>query len=157
MSRRLLSRGRYRRLHALCSHVAGSEDGIGAAFGSSPTHLSVSYRHATATTLSATGNSGRRIDQVLRLGVVGLDSSHGVGFARELNSASSSDHNARIVGCVQHGTGYKGGPVIDAMRENLAKHAEEMAGIGAPCFHTVAELLDQVDAVFLTSWDGRVR
>jgi hypothetical protein len=43
------------------------------------------------------------------------------------------------------------------MRGNLAKHAEEMANLGAPCFHTVAELLDQVDAVFLTSWDGRVR
>ena len=138
MSRRLPS-GRYRRLHKLCSHVAASDDGIVACIG-----------------IATNAGSSTGTDRALRLGVVGLDSSHGVGFARELNSASS-DHNARIVGCVQHGTGYKGGPVIDAMRGNLAKHAEEMANLGAPCFHTVAELLDQVDAVFLTSWDGRVR
>jgi hypothetical protein len=129
---------RYRRLHTLCSHVAATVD------------------DEIVTDGRAAVGSGSGSSKVLRLGVVGLDSSHGVGFARELNKASS-DHNARIIGCVQHGTGYNGGPVIDAMRDNLAKHAEEMAGLGAPSFRTVPELLDLVDAVFLTSWDGRVR
>lgn len=93
----------------------------------------------------------------LRLGVIGLDSSHGVGFASDLSSPSSPHQHATVVACVECGTGYKGGPVIESMSGNLPKHAEQMAAFGAPAVDTVASLLDQVDGVFLTSWDGRVR
>lgn len=97
----------------------------------------------------------------LRLGVIGLDSSHGVGFAQNLASPDSPHKDsAVVVACVTHGTGYKNalfGPVIESMRGNLPKHAGQMAKVGVAVVDTVAELLDQVDAVFLTSWDGRVR
>ena len=94
---------------------------------------------------------------MLRLGVIGLDSSHGVGFAQNLASPGSLHKDAVVVACVLQGTGYKHrAPVIDSMHGNIPKHAEQMVKAGVSVVDTVAELLDQVDAVFLTSWDGRV-
>ena len=79
-----------------------------------------------------------------------------VGFAGDLNSPGSP-HGCTIVGCVQRGTGYRNGAIIQSMAANLGKHTEQMASFGVPAVDSVAELLEMVDCVFLTSWDGRVR
>ena len=145
-------------------HMALSCEHVTRRLGSVLSHLSLlDGAHSSAdTSVCITPISGASAARAargarLRLGVIGIDSSHGVGFAQNLASPGSLHKDAVVVACVRQGTGYKNrAPVIDSMHSNIAKHAEQMVKVGVSVVDTVAELLDQVDAVFLTSWDGRV-
>lgn len=90
----------------------------------------------------------------LRLGIVGTDTSHVTAFTRVLNDASAPDHvaGATVVAAYQGGS-----PDIDQSRNRVdgftrelqSKWRVKMAG-------TIADLCKEVDAVLLTSLDGRV-
>ncbi|MCX7819070.1 MAG: Gfo/Idh/MocA family oxidoreductase [Kiritimatiellae bacterium] len=90
----------------------------------------------------------------LRLGLIGLDTSHVVAFAKILNDPTASNHlpGARIVAA------FKGGsPDISASRDRIEKFTEELTNRwGVVLVPTIEELCRQVDAVILTSVDGRV-
>jgi hypothetical protein len=89
----------------------------------------------------------------LRLGIIGLDTSHVIEFTKLLNDASSPDHvpGARVVAA------FKGGsPDVEASATRVDRFTAEltdkwkvkMAG-------SIEELCQRVDAVLLTSVDGR--
>lgn len=90
----------------------------------------------------------------LRLGLVGTDTSHVIGFATAFNDPSSPDHvpGARIVAA------FKGGsPDLASSRdriEGFSRQLQEKYGI--EIVGTIAELCTRVDGVLLTSVDGRV-
>ena len=64
-------------------------------------------RLTTAVALPLAGGTAAAGEQPkLRLGVIGLDSSHGLGFAEELNTPAGDHLGATVVACVQRGTGY---------------------------------------------------
>ena len=90
----------------------------------------------------------------LRLGLVGTDTSHVIGFATAFNDTSSPDHvpGARIVAA------FKGGsPDLPSSRdriENFTKQLHEKFGV--EIVGSIAELCARVDGVLLTSVDGRV-
>ena len=90
----------------------------------------------------------------LRLGLVGTDTSHVIGFATAFNDPSSPNHvpGARIVAA------FKGGsPDLPQSRdriENFSRQLQEKYGI--EIVGTIAELCKRVDGVLLTSVDGRV-
>ena len=90
----------------------------------------------------------------LRLGLVGTDTSHVIGFATAFNDPSSPNHvpGARIVAA------FKGGsPDLPQSRdriENFTRQLQEKYGI--EIVGTIAELCSRVDGVLLTSVDGRV-
>jgi hypothetical protein len=90
----------------------------------------------------------------LRLGLVGTDTSHVIGFATVFNDPSSPDHvpGARIVAA------FKGGsPDLPSSRdriEGFARQLQEKYGI--EIVDSIAELCARVDGVLLTSVDGRV-
>jgi hypothetical protein len=90
----------------------------------------------------------------LRLGVVGTDTSHVNAFARILNDPNSPDYlpGARIVAA------YKGGSKdIEESASRVDKFAEELHKTWKIEFYTGIETLcKKVDAVLLTSVDGRV-
>jgi hypothetical protein len=90
----------------------------------------------------------------LRLGLVGTDTSHVIGFATAFNDPSSPDHvpGARIVAA------FKGGsPDLPSSRnriEGFTRQLEEKYGV--EIVGSIAELCARVDGVLLTSVDGRV-
>ena len=90
----------------------------------------------------------------LRLGLVGTDTSHVIGFAAAFNDPSSPEHvpGARIVAA------FKGGsPDLASSRdriEGFSRQLQEKYGI--EIVGTIAELCTRVDGVLLTSVDGRV-
>jgi len=90
----------------------------------------------------------------LRLGLVGTDTSHVIGFATTFNDPSSPNHvpGARIVAA------FKGGsPDVASSRdriEGFSRQLQEKYGI--EIVGTIAELCARVDGVLLTSVDGRV-
>lgn len=90
----------------------------------------------------------------LRLGIVGTDTSHVIGFATAYNDTSSPDHvpGARIVAA------FKGGsPDIPASRDRIDGFTRQLQEkYGVEIVATIAELCRRVDGVLLTSNDGRV-
>ncbi len=90
----------------------------------------------------------------LRLGIVGTDTSHVIGFATAYNDPSSPDHvpGARIVAAFRGGS-----PDIPASRDRIDGFTRQLQEkYGVEIVATIAELCRRVDGVLLTSNDGRV-
>src|SRR5689334_9098711 len=90
----------------------------------------------------------------LRLGIVGTDTSHVIGFATAFNDASSPDHvpGARVVAAFRGGS-----PDIAASRDRIDGFTRQLQEkYGVEIVGTIAELCRRVDGVLLTSNDGRV-
>lgn len=92
--------------------------------------------------------------QPIRVGLIGLDTSHAVAFTELLNDTSRADHvpGARVVAA------YKGGsPDIQASATRVDKFTAELRDTWKiEIVDTIEELVRRVDAVILTSVDGRV-
>ncbi|HYL74857.1 MAG TPA: Gfo/Idh/MocA family oxidoreductase [Bryobacteraceae bacterium] len=90
----------------------------------------------------------------LRLGFIGTDTSHVTAFTKILNDPASPDHipGARIVAA------YKGGsPDLDESRTRIDRFTKELQDKWQiKIVDTIPDLLQQVDAVLITSVDGRV-
>jgi predicted dehydrogenase len=104
---------------------------------------------AQPSTRPATGQA-----TVLRVGLIGLDTSHVTAFTRLLNDPSHADHvpGARVVAA------YKGGsPDIDASASRVEGFTTELRDKWqVEIVPSIAALLERVDVVLLTSVDGRV-
>ena len=92
-------------------------------------------------------------DAVLRVGMIGLDTSHSVAFTKILNGASDDNYvpGARVVGAVAVFS-----PDIEASVNRVEAFAFLMRDrLGVEMVSTIQELCQQVDAVMIVSLDGR--
>jgi Oxidoreductase family, NAD-binding Rossmann fold len=107
---------------------------------------------SAALILALFAPSARAAD--LRLGLVGTDTSHVIGFATAFNDPSSPEHvpGARIVAA------FKGGsPDIAQSRDRIEGFTRQLQEkYGVEIVGSIAELCARVDGVLLTSNDGRV-
>lgn len=92
-------------------------------------------------------------EPVLRLGLIGLDTSHCVAFARTLNDPAAPHHvaGARVVAAVK--TWSPDMPASADRVEGFAATIEQELGIRL--VPTIEQLCAEVDAVLVTSLDGR--
>jgi len=92
-------------------------------------------------------------EEPLRLGLIGLDTSHVVEFTQILNDPTRPDHvpGARVVAA------FKGGsPDVTASATRIDRFTAEVTGKwGVELVDTIEGLCARVDAVLLTSVDGR--
>ncbi|HET6384824.1 MAG TPA: Gfo/Idh/MocA family oxidoreductase, partial [Armatimonadota bacterium] len=90
----------------------------------------------------------------LKLGLVGLDTSHCVAFAKLLNDPAAADHvpGGRVV------AGFPGGSDdFELSRSRVTKFTEELRDqFGVTILESPEAVAEQVDAVLITSADGRV-
>jgi hypothetical protein len=90
----------------------------------------------------------------IRVGLIGLDTSHAGAFTQLLNDAAIPDHvpGARVVAA------FKGGsPDIEASATRIEKFTAEIRDTWKiELVDSIEELLRRVDAVMLTSNDGRI-
>ncbi len=99
------------------------------------------------------GGSAQDEEPPLRLGMIGLDTSHVIAFTQLLNDPKSSNHvpGARVV------CGFKGGsPDVEASRtrvDNFTRQLRERFGV--EIVDSIEELCRKVDAVLIMSVDGR--
>src|SRR5918992_51251 len=93
-------------------------------------------------------------NRTIRVGLIGLDTSHAGAFTQLLNDASRADHvpGARIVAA------FKGGsPDIEASANRIEKFTAELRDKWKiELVDSIDELIRRVDAVMITSVDGRV-
>lgn len=89
----------------------------------------------------------------IRVGLIGLDTSHVTAFTKILNDPTHKDHisGARVVAA------FKGGsPDIASSRDRVENYTAELIGQhGVTLYPTIKELCENVDAVMIESVDGR--
>lgn len=89
----------------------------------------------------------------IRLGLIGLDTSHVIAYSQMLNDPQNPNHvpGARIV------AGYKGGsPDIPSSRDRIEGFTQQLQEKwGIEIVETIPELCKKVDGILLTSVDGR--
>jgi predicted dehydrogenase len=90
----------------------------------------------------------------IRVGLVGLDTTHAGAFTQLLNDPTRPDHvpGARVVAAVKGGS-----PDIEASATRVEKFTAEIRDVWKiELVDSIDELLGRVDAVIVTSNDGRV-
>jgi hypothetical protein len=86
----------------------------------------------------------------LKIGIIGLDTSHAPAFAKYFNVTDTSG-NFRVVAAYPHGS-----KDIQSSVSRIPKYTEEVKGYGVAIVDSIAKLLDMVDVVLLETNDGRL-
>ena len=89
----------------------------------------------------------------IRIGIIGLATSHVTAFTRILNDSSAKDHipGAKVVAAVKDSS-----PDIKASYSRVEKFTAELTGKwGVKLYPNVKELCKQVDAIMIENVDGR--
>src|SRR4051812_8906902 len=103
--------------------------------------------------LLACGLAARAAEPELRVGLIGLDTSHTIAFARLLNDPKNKEHveGATIV------AGFKGGsPDIAESATRVEGFTKQLVDTyHVKLYDTIEELARNVDAIMILSVDGR--
>lgn len=90
--------------------------------------------------------------EVLRIGMIGLDTSHAPAFAKQWNASDALGLMAKQ----QVVVAYPGGsPDIQSSHERVPEYTAKLAELGVKIVDSIDALVSEVDAVVLTSLDGR--
>ena len=88
----------------------------------------------------------------LRVGMIGLDTSHCIAFAKLLNNADDPKHipGAKVVMVYP-----KGSPDIEGSVSRVPQYTKDIQKLGVEVVHDLEAMIEQVDAVLLETNDGR--
>lgn len=91
-------------------------------------------------------------DKVIKVGLIGLDTSHSIAFAETLNAANAASEvaNCRVVAAYPHGS-----KDIKSSYERIPSYTEKVKALGVEIVDSIDELLKRCDAVLLETNDGR--
>ena len=92
--------------------------------------------------------------ELLRIGVIGLDTSHVMAFTKEFNKETPADPalaGFRVVAAYPQGS-----PDIESSASRIPKITEEVKAMGLEITDSIADLLTKVDCVLLETNDGRI-
>jgi len=88
----------------------------------------------------------------IRLGIIGLDTSHAIAFTKELNNEKAA---ADLAGCRVVAAYPKGSPDIKSSTERVPGYTEQIKAMGVEIVDSIDVLLTKVDAILLETNDGR--
>lgn len=91
--------------------------------------------------------------KIIRVGIIGLDTSHAPAFTKAMNSADATGDLAacKVVAAYPHGSA-----TIESSASRIPKFTAELRGLGVKITESIDELLGQVDCVLLETNDGRL-
>ena len=93
----------------------------------------------------------------LRVGIIGLDTSHVVAFVETLNqSPKNPEDKAKVAGVKVVAAYPQGSKDIESSTKRVPEYTAKVKTMGVEIVDSIEELLKQVDVVFLESNDGRV-
>jgi predicted dehydrogenase len=92
------------------------------------------------------------VTKPLRIGIIGLDTSHAIAFTKLLNGETPPEWagGAKIVAAYP-----KGSPDIESSTSRVPGYIDEVGKFGVEIVESIDELLTRVDAVCLETNDGR--
>lgn len=91
-------------------------------------------------------------ETTVRIGIIGLDTSHAVEFTKTLNGKEppAELRGMRIVAAYPRGSAD-----IESSVKRVPEYTQTVTGLGVTIVDSIDQLVDQVDAVLLESNDGR--
>lgn len=91
--------------------------------------------------------------EVIRIGIIGLDTSHSTAFTELLNGSSDDPlvREFEVVAAYPYGS-----TTIPTSRDRIPGYIETVKKFGVEITESIAELLDKVDCVLLETNDGRL-
>ncbi|ELP35114.1 Gfo/Idh/MocA family protein [Rhodopirellula baltica] len=105
-----------------------------------------------ASVLSSVNNA--RGDEPVRIGIIGLDTSHTPAFAKEFNAEHSNDDalaGFRVVAAYPYGS-----KTIESSSSRIPGYTEQLKSMGIEIVDSISELLSKVDCVLLETNDGTI-
>ncbi len=90
--------------------------------------------------------------KIIRIGIIGLDTSHAPAFAKELNNPKAAED---IAGCRVVAAYPKGSPDIKSSVDRVPAYTQQFKDMGIEIVDSIDALLTKVDAVLLETNDGR--
>lgn len=88
---------------------------------------------------------------VLKVGIIGLDTSHSIAFTRLLNDSTETEfQDLRVVVAYPHGSAD-----IKSSVSRIPGYMKEIADLGVDIVDSIDELIERVDVVLLETNDGR--
>ena len=136
--------------------AAGSQDKAVSLWqvpGASPAPVATTVATALAAAASAlTAVETPAAPKVLRVGVIGLDTSHAPAFAKLLNDPAAPPElaNCKVVAAYA-----KGSPDIESSVKRVPEYTKIFQDLGIEIVDTIPALLEKVDCVLLETNDGR--
>jgi len=92
----------------------------------------------------------RPISQELRLGIIGLDTSHSPAFTKYINDPEKpSMQGVRVTAAYPYGS-----KTIQSSASRIPEYTEEVKAMGVNITDTIDDLIEQVDGVLLETNDG---
>lgn len=88
----------------------------------------------------------------LKVGIIGLDTSHAIAFTKEFNNPAAKED---LSGCKVVAAYPKGSPDIESSTSRIPKYTEDVKALGVEIVDSVEELVKRVDCVLLETNDGR--
>lgn len=88
----------------------------------------------------------------IRAGIIGLDTSHAIAFAKTLNAGNPDPD---VAGCRVVAAYPKGSPDIESSVSRRPEYTKRIREMGIEIVDTIPALLEKVDVVLLESNDGR--
>jgi len=89
---------------------------------------------------------------IMRVGMIGLDTSHAIAFTKLMNDPAATGALAKmdVVAAFPGGS-----PDLASSRDRVGEYTKQMKEMGVTIVESIDQLLTQVDAVLLESVDGR--
>lgn len=89
----------------------------------------------------------------MRIGIIGLDTSHAIAFTKEFNRRPADEPlgHARVVAAYPHGSAD-----IESSASRIPRYTEQMREMEIEITDSIDALLEQVDVVLLETNDGRL-
>ncbi len=98
--------------------------------------------------------AGQNTDNVIRLGIIGLDTSHSIAFTKSLNRSPADPkfQNCRVVAAYPYGS-----KTIESSSNRIPGYIEEIQKLDVEIVDSIEALLAKVDGVLLETNDGHPR
>lgn len=104
------------------------------------------------TWIVSTHAHAQNSDKTMRIGIIGLDTSHSVAFTKLLNKDTAAEElGFRVVCAYPHGSAD-----IESSVSRIPKYTEQIKSLGVEVVGSIEELIALVDAVLLETNDGRL-
>lgn len=107
---------------------------------------------AVACLICTTGYGQNQQKSVIRIGMIGLDTSHCIAFTKLLNDPKQPEY---ISGFRVTAVYPKGSPDIESSTSRVPKYTADIQKLGVEIVDDLDQLIAQVDAVLLETNDGR--
>lgn len=98
----------------------------------------------------AHGATRHHAPEIIRIGIIGLDTSHSPAFTKYFNVTDTSG-KFRVVSAYPHGSAD-----IESSVSRIPKYTEEVRALGVKIAGSIGEVLENCDAVLLETNDGRL-